>query len=393
MGWRASLRLHASGQYFFRHAGRDHYVGKDEAAADTAFRAYFAALEGAKAGGAPEPVKAARASVVKARPVAPVPASPTVKQTAERLRAWADKRRTERTADGEWHHLGLFLRDFGDRAIDSLTVAELTEWANGLARADGKSYSPLALNHKLRAARRLLTWAHDAGILATPYRLVTLAPVPLPPPKPKALKPGKVEATVRSLYSLNPALGRLYLLAFYAALRPSEVGRVVRRDWSREDSDGSTLPEGCYRLQVSKTRKRIVILTPEAEALMRGMDERYGAAHESQLNHAVQRARQWLGNDLPPIHPMRHSAATAMIDAGIPRDHVEAALGHTLPRVQASYTRHPLSLARESMQLLAQLVPEPVGVEVRSPQRRTCAAMKAAGKPRRKGAKAPGTAA
>lgn len=385
--------MHASGQYFFRHGGRDHYCGKDPAAAEATFRAYFAALEGAKAGGAAEPVEAARATVAKARPVAPAPACPTVQQTAERLWAWADKRRSARTSKGERYHLATFLATFADRAIDSLTVAELTEWANGLKRSNGKCYTPVALNHQLQTVRRLLTWAYDAGILATPYRLATLAPVPLPPPKPKALKPGKVQEAVRSLYSLNPALGRLYLLAYWAALRPSEVGRVVRRDWSREDSDGSTLPEGCYRLQVSKTRKRIVILTPEAEALLEGLDGRYCAGHESQLNHAVQRAREWLGDSLPPIHPMRHSAATAMIDAGIPRDHVEAALGHTLPRVQASYTGHPLTLARESMRLLATLVPEPVGVEVRSPQVRKWAAVKAAGKPRRTGAKVPGHAA
>jgi integrase len=393
MGWRASLRLHASGQYFFRHGGKDHYLGKDEGAAQAAFRAYIAAMEGAKAGGAPEPVKVARASVAVARPVAPAPESPSVRETAERLWAWADKRRAERTSAGERHHLAPFLRDFGGRPIDGLRIGELSEWASGLKRTDGEDYSPVALNHQLQTVRRLLTWAYDAGILATPYRLATLAPVPLPPPKPKALKPAKVSEAVTALYGLNPALGRLYLLAFWAALRPSEVGRVVRRDWSREDSDGSTLPDGCYRLQVSKTRKRIVILTPDAEALLAGMDERYCAGHESQLNHAVQRAREWLGDTLPPIHPMRHSAATAMIDAGVSRDHVEAALGHTLPRVQASYTRHPLTLARESMRLLVQLVPEPVGVEVQSPQQRKWAAVKAAGNPRRKGAKAPGRAA
>ncbi len=388
MGRKSTLRIHATGQYFFKHAGQSHYCGKDAATAAATFRAYFAALDGARAGGA-SAVTGATLARQTAKPSArqPVPeTTPTVQETALRFWEWADARRKARTSNGERPHLAPFLEVFGNRPIDSIGLAELTQWANRLRRHNGKPYAPKSKNHYTQAARRLLTWAYEAGIIEKPYRLATLDPVPLPSPKSKALKPARVGEVVRSLCGLNPNLGRMYLLAFWAALRPSEVGRVIRREWTRENADGSTLPEGCYRLQVSKTRTRVVILTPEAETLLAKIDPQYGAEHESGLNHAVQRARRWLPG-LPAIHPMRHSAATCMIDAGVSRDHVEAALGHTLPRVQASYTGHPLTLARASMAILSELVMEPQDVKVTTPQERLWAKRKSEGKPRRKGAK------
>ena len=311
-----SLRLHATGQWFVRWAGKNHYFGRDRQAA---VKPYLASLDD--------------------------------------WRRWRDTLRRLQSPRG-----GISITELVDRFCEAKTreLGSATGYYyrkhlrrfEGLtrgARADGvrpillhelklsmleNGYAPKTINHDLTAIKVMYHWA-SALELVPPVDFRGVRSVPLPPPADKSLPLETVKSMI--LEDATDALRPWLAVNYLGLCRPIEVVRLVHRQgtWTRE---------GVYRLHV-KSRVRHVVLSGEALEWLARCQPRW-----SRLDSYSQACRD--ACDRGP-HCLRHSAATHLARLhGIDRETIDRLLGHAIPRVSATYSAPEYATLRPVAALL-----------------------------------------
>jgi integrase len=203
------------------------------------------------------------------------------------------------------------------------------------------------INHDLRAIKSLFRWASDMGYCRE-VNLRAVKMLPLPQLQRKTATIADVHRVInlalgreighhpKTLERLtpNPSIAPWLAVNYLAALRPSEVVRLVH-------GEGVWIGKGLFQPKVSKTFKdgrhpRVYVLSDEA--LMWLQHARPTWSEMKNYGAAVRRA---VGPGWP--HPLRHSAAAHLSAAGVDRAEIERALGH-YPRA-VSQTYLPVELA------------------------------------------------
>lgn len=258
--------------------------------------------------------------------------------------------------------LGSFLTVFGSRPVADIHPRELLRFRIELTR----KYSPKSVNHHLASTRRLLRFCYDMDFVKQPLRANLLKSVPLPPTPDKSLPIERVRSIISSVAMVNQNLAKMMLLQFWTCMRPSEVSKVLFKHGEFEPRY-----PGVFKLKRGKTDFQTgewtrIVFTDEALALLKTIVPGY--KQHRYYCRACQRVAESLGDEFSP-GPLRHSASTALVEAGMDGETVETCLHHILKRVQRTYRPQPFQKAREAMKTLVELVPLSVlSVDQSNPQ-------------------------
>lgn len=339
-----AMKQHPSGAFYVRLNGKQVWLGSDPTAAVGRFAAFMGASAATSAStppsAAPIPTSAPQ-TVVEA----PAVSGKTADEWAATLVALLINEVTPQTLETLRFDLKPFLDRFGKVPLDSVTATDLIDWRNSI----GKGKSPCYINHILAAARRLLRLADYPQ---TSLVVRALKPAKGAGLKRKALDPAKVQEVLSKVHAEKPNLARILLLAFYCVLRPSEIPSVVygKGDWVKKNvfAIHSKTTNGTGEL-------RKVCFSPQALALLKTIEPQ--CPNYKNIKSALFRLRNSIGDFT--AHPLRHSAATALTEAGVEGELIETALGHRLPYVSATYRPLPLERTCKALEVLPTLVKLP----------------------------------
>lgn len=337
-----SLRQHATGQYFWRENGKNTYVGRDVTHAQRLWAERFGARLAAPGGAS----ASERAEVQAAR--APTPSRTTARtlaQARDALYEVIDAQVSPEFARVFRFNLAPFMAAMGEsRLLSDISPADLMRFRAALI----KKYMPWSVNGRLSATRRLLTLCDDLEWVDRPFKLKLLGGVPVGETKPKAWTPEQVREKIGAVAKVNLNLARMLRLQWLACLRPFTVAEVVYGRWTEE-------APGVLVLQRSKTEKQTgekqrVCLSEAAQEELGRIERDYDGGRLYRA--ACKRAK------FGAPHALRHSAATALANVGVPDELIETALGHIEPRVKRTYRPQKYHKAREALAVLAKLVPK-----------------------------------
>lgn len=363
-----SLRRHASGQWMTLWNGKARYLGKDAVEAQRRYAEELQAWGRWRAEKAvqAEPIAAAVPFVVAKAATPQRVSTATVDEVAKKLLATMEAEVKPITYRASAQRIGLFTAEFGKRPLSSLTPDDLSGWRTDLIK---QGYAPNYINPTIVVARRMLTLAHETGMIEVPIRMGVLKGVPIGAAPDKSWTPEQVSKLIALVAEYKPNLARMLLLQFWASMRPSEVGRLTfrRGKWHKK-------VEGCFVLDESKTEKktgekRVVVLTPAALALLERTTpecETFGALCQAVKKVCEKagdkRVKAIVGEKHFTPHPFRHSAQTALTEAEVTGELVECAAGRVLPRALRVYKPLPLAATRKALEVLGTLVPLPKGI-------------------------------
>lgn len=325
----AQVRKHkASGQYILRQRGRVHYLGHDREAAER--RACVILGRAAQ-----HPEQARRDAQRAADGL-------TVEQAIERLLPLIGA--NVRNPAGLRQRLRPFSLRYGSHPIGSITLEDVLQY-----RADLLSQyaSVTALNHLVHA-QRLLKMSASLG-WRQPLDMTAIPKIPQPTPKAKGWSPDELRSFMGKLW--NNAYAQPWArLQFLAALRPSEVWRMVNGEAEKQDEGHYILPE--HKTSSRTKQPRFIVLSDEAKSALADCRPKY--THPNAYGQACRRATG------KSPHALRHTAATAMLRAGVDRSTVDIVLGHSVPSVSWVYMpEHDLAKMREAVGHLPALLREP----------------------------------
>jgi len=214
---------------------------------------------------------------------------------------------------------------------DSFGVQHLLAWKKDLLAA---GYSPKTVSHELNGVRTLFQWGADLGFCAP--RSLRGCRNPIVPERREAQ--GWTPAELRALVKKLPESVKTWAVTQYAgAMRTSEIVRLVH-------AEGDWLDTGIFKLEVSKTTRRWLVLSDWALSWLDrcepkwttlgsyrnafGVSRRYDAALGRQLTKV-----------LIPGGPrlLRHTAAQHLLHREDERANVELILGHVPRRTSTKY--------------------------------------------------------
>jgi integrase len=304
------LRKHASGLYVVRWAGRDRYLGRDPTEAQ---KRYLKSLE----------EWTAWRTVRNTQRLPPMTQAYTL---AEIVARFIEAKELERGPDLRRYyakHLKRLLHAYGPARADQIRARHLQAVKAEMMAA---GYAPKTISHDLIAAKAVLTWA--AGLEYIPPVMLKGVRTPaLGPPPDKSLS---VKAVRKWVLGTPAPLQAWLAITYLGLMRPSETVRVV-------NAQGDWAETGVFRLDRGKVDRsarmaRHVVFSPEALRWLKQCEPVW-----SRLDTFSAAVRRECGAGGP--HPLRHSAATHLVQAGVPRADVDLLLGHAPPRVSLTYAR------------------------------------------------------
>lgn len=185
-------------------------------------------------------------------------------------------------------------------------------------RADG--YAAKTCNHESIAIKAAFRWA-AANERIPPVNLDGCKALALEEPTDKSLSLDVVKfMVIKAPPDLQPWVATQYL----GAMRPCEIVRLVA-------GDGDWTQEGIFTMR-AKRQIRHVVLSPCALGWLARCRPAWSRAGD--YSAAL---RRFFGAGGP--HPLRHSAATHLHQAGVSRANTDLILGHKIGRVSQIYAR------------------------------------------------------
>jgi integrase len=266
------------------------------------------------------------------------------------------------------HISGTFI---GAVRLDKLTPAQVQAWVNALAKQRSAKTTRNAharLHRALGVAVRLgyISRNPARGVELPPHRATEITPLDF----------GQAAALLDAL--ADHRLYALYRLALNTGARQAELTGLT---WACIDLKAKTLTikqqlqraGGAWHLQTTKTKSgtRTLTLDDDLCALLRThratqAEERLllgpnwrdpfaqqggglvfttstgGPLHMTSITTPLKRALKAAGLPAIRFHDLRHTAATLMLDGGVPLVTVSKVLGHSSPSVTASVYAHAL---------------------------------------------------
>lgn len=305
-----TLRIHKTGQYMVRYAGRDHYLGHDKRRADEQFLTHL------------DKWREWRESKAEARNIRHQ--FKRVPGVVELINMFVDAKKTERgDACAAYYkkHLRYFNQIYGKQDIDVIGPRHLNAVKIELLR---QGYAPKTINHDLTAIRVMLNWA-SALELGPNINLKGVKNLPLGPVEHVAVSVKEVRAAIRSA---PPDVKEWMAINYLALLRPSEVVRVVHKQ-------GEWIQKGVFRLDRGKmderaSIKRHCIFSAEALKWLKKCKPRWDLAE----SYSKLVRDHWAHG--PKV--LQKSAAAHLVQSpGVEPADVELLLGHVTGRLPVTY--------------------------------------------------------
>src|SRR5262249_53206804 len=223
--------------------------------------------------------------------------------------------------------LGHFSRDFGTRAVASITVEELDNW-----------FRNLPLSPKSRANYRanvgvLFSYAFKRRIIDHNPILHTARPKLVDKP-PEIFSVDQLHALLDSAQRAEPTVLPMLAIGAFAGLRDAEVKRL---DWSEVD-----LVRAHIEVKAAKAksaRRRIIPIQPNLAAWLAPYSEKKGMVVPVNARKKLDAARKAAGLARWPNNGLRHSFASYRMAAIHDAPRVAAELGHTSPQMLYSTYR------------------------------------------------------
>lgn len=283
-------------------------------------------------------------------------------------RVWFDSRRhrvAPKTLANERSHARNYLGSLRALPLAEITPGTIEDWLAAVERAGVQARPPLGRPHTVRICHGLLSaMLRDAvkhQLLATPPMSLVKRPR-MPPPQPKYLELDDLRRVVEATVATGDPRSLSVLLMAGLGLRRNEALGLT---WGDVDLDRRLLrlrfqlgrdPDGALGRRPLKTRtsaRELRLAGDVAKALDTARAGRAMAANPDDFVVSFGDGRpvdpdamsRWLssvgrsvGITVSP-HRLRHSAATAMLNAGVAIETVGKVLGHGDVRTTAIYAR------------------------------------------------------
>lgn len=349
-----TLRKHATGVYFTRWGGRDHYFSKDAAASRREFTSPDSTHPGALARWMQHNDLRATARSRTAR--------------IKRLRIaeiynlfdadlFAHRKHDERIYYRA--HLKRFLLSFGAIHGDELDIDALLHFRADLAGMDLK---PKTIAHDVRSVRTFIRWAgSSARRLVAPIILEEFKPPRVPKSLPEPLPREQIIDAIVKVRKTAPWLAPWIATGYLTGCRPTELIRISlgqgRLITIPPEDDHPAIPGGAYELVDHKTaartqRSRFILLSEEALIHLRGVQPMphrgRPLAQAARLSELHKKLCSLLASaDVGGLlHRLRDSAATHLLDLGVDQGTVAQFLGHAPSGELPRYGRAGLRILR-----------------------------------------------
>lgn len=223
------------------------------------------------------------------------------------------------------------IRDLDRNALDRFKSECLT-----------RGCRPVTVNSYLRHIRTVINMAREDGIIEKHIRIRML---PEGKRLPKILSKSEREKICEYARKNNPEMFRIIIFALNTGARRSEIRNL---DWEnvREDS---------IRITGKGNRERIIPLIPAARETMGERKESgpvFMQCHPDGYTHRTADIYRACGISGKNFHSLRHSAATAMLESGIPVSVIQKILGHADIKTTLIYADVGDSLISEEMKKL-----------------------------------------
>ncbi len=300
------LRRHASGHWFCRWAGRDHYFGRDRKRATQLYLASIAEFT------------AWRTQRDQFR-LPPLSRSLTVQELHDRFVANREIEGGRDRADFYRKHLKRFVLAYSD----AMAQHYKPNWLQILKdRLIISHLAPRTINHDIQAVRTMLQWAMDLELIA-PVNLRGVKKLPLGEIPDKSWPVARVRQFV--LGCPHPNLRSWLALCYLCALRPKECVRIMTGQGRWIQRGILVIPNKARRCRIA----RHVLFSAEAFRWWRAAKPQW-----SRLDSFSQACRLQLGSG---PHALRHSAGTHLIAAGVAREDADSILGHYPRAISVTY--------------------------------------------------------
>jgi integrase len=302
------LRRHVRGQFLVHWAGQDHWLGTDEKLANERH-----VDEIAKWAEWQQQVRQSRA----ARP-----------KRGMSVQAIAESFFRTRLAEGGPErlrfyrtHTKRFLAAYSTARADCVRPVMLQRLKDAMLAS---GLAPRTINHDIQAVKTLFQWGMDLELIPA-VNLHGIRKLPLPEPQDKSWTPAYVRAFVLGCEDEN--LRAHLAINYLCALRPKEVCRIMRGEGRWEQRGILLIPNKVgWKTRVS----RRVLFSAEAFGWLRKCAPQW--TRSDSYYHAVIDCRE------AGPHRLRHSAAAHLNARGVPREDVDAILGHYPSSVSLTYT-------------------------------------------------------
>jgi len=268
------LKKHATGVWFVRWGGKQHYFSKDEQESIERFQ------HGDEPGCLSDWLRWQTAKNQLITDRAKSPRITIVDLIEKFLIRYADEGR-DSTMVYYRKHLTRFANLYGTLYASELDLGALRAFRSDMLKLD---LSPKTIGHDINAVKTMLRWAAD-NELAPEIRLRAIVPPFAPPPMPKRLTYDQVADWMRLAYKHDRRLLPYLALNYLCLCRPSEVVRLInhegqfqpvrvkRRVLVKGKWTTKTLmePRGVFVMERSKTERRTsyprhVVMTDQALA-------------------------------------------------------------------------------------------------------------------------------
>ncbi len=297
---------------------------------------------------------------------------------------WFESRRNRvapKTLANERSHARLYLEPLRAMALSEITAGDVEDWLATVERAGVRARPPLGRPHTVRICHGLLSaMLRDA----VKHRLIAVSPMSgvtrprVPPPQPKFLALDEVRLVVEAAVASGDPRSLAVMLMARLGLRRNEALGLTWGDIDLDravlrlrfqlgrDHDGAL---GRCPLKTTTSARDLRLAGDLATALEARRATGVGVADEDFVvslgdgrpvdPDAVTRWLASIGRSLGikvSPHRLRHSAATAMLSAGVAIETVGKVLGHGDVRTTSIYARVLDSSSDEALDSLARLL-------------------------------------
>jgi integrase len=214
-----------------------------------------------------------------------------------------------------------FCRDFGDRPVAAITVAELDTWFGDLplspkSRANFRSHIGVLFSY---AKQRRMIDSNPIEFTARP-KLVDKSP--------EIFTVDELTALLEAAQRVEPSVLPMLAIGAFAGLRDAEIKLL---DWSEVN-----LARGHIDVKAAKAksaRRRIVPIQPNLAAWLRPYNGMPGLVVSEYARGKLARVRKDASLTRWPKNGLRHSFASYRVAAIDDAPRVAAELGHTTPQL------------------------------------------------------------
>jgi integrase len=364
-----SLRLHATGQWFTRFGGRDHYFGTDKAKATQLFLDPASHHEGSLRAYLAH--KAAKARLHPPRPGTVV----TVAQLA--LRFIDAAKPGTRQASARRTALRRFVLTLGKVPTFRLDEEAIAAFSRSLSdlKIKGRRLAPKTVAHEINTIKQMLRWGRSPaqGRIVPAMDLACIRPPRVRLGEPEDLPLETIRNTIARIDRTHPMLALWLRFGYLTACRASEICRVAHGQGKLKtlppEGEHPAIPEAFIALHDHKTSDstqsdRVIPLSPQALIVYRQLaplprQRRSSPRPEKRLNSdEIDSVFAWL-NELSRHcrsagvggwpHRMRDSAATHLLALGVEPATVDLVLGHAPTGELGRYARPSIRVLRAAV--------------------------------------------